>query len=260
MTRDPDLSAQAAAHLRSAMAAGLPLVGRSPHLKHPGGPAAPPPEAPPDRVREAVPGPTGTDAAWTNSAEVLAAVVQEVAACQACRLCEQRTKTVPGTGHPGARLVFVGEGPGANEDRTGEPFVGRAGELLTRIIQAIGLEREQVYITNVVKCRPPGNRNPQPDEIAACAGYLERQLLAIRPDVICALGKPAALSLLGLPPTTPIGRIRGTFQDWKGIPVMPTYHPAYLLRNPAEKRTVWEDMKKVRDRLNGPLNGEGELT
>ncbi len=226
---------QALPHLEDALSAGLPLLPRRPKAR--AVPAQPVQLAPPA-------GP---------AAEVLAAVTAEVASCRSCRLCEARTRTVPGVGNPAARLIFVGEGPGAEEDRTGEPFVGAAGELLTKIIDAMGLKRSDVYITNVVKCRPPENRTPQADEIAACQGYLLRQLSAIQPKVICALGKPAALSLLGLSPATAISKIRGTFHDWHGIPLMPTYHPAYLLRNPAEKRAVWEDMKRVRDFL-------GELT
>ncbi len=152
-----------------------------------------------------------------------------------------------GDGDLRARLMFIGEGPGAEEDRTGLPFVGRAGELLTRIIQAIGMERAQVYIANIVKCRPPGNREPQPDEVAACRGYLEAQIDAIRPLVVVALGRVAAQTLLGN--NTPIGKMRGQWFEVRGVPVMVTYHPAALLRNPAFKRPTWEDMQQVRDRL-----------
>jgi DNA polymerase len=137
----------------------------------------------------------------------------------------------------------VGEGPGNDEDLKGEPFVGRAGELLTRIIQAMNLTREQVYICNIVKCRPPGNRNPLPDEIETCSPFLDRQLMAIKPLFICALGKVAAQTLLNT--TSPISRLRGQFLDYMGIPVLPTYHPAYLLRNPEKKRDVWEDVQKL---------------
>jgi DNA polymerase len=171
----------------------------------------------------------------------------EVAECRRCRLCEGRNRTVFGDGDLRARLMFIGEGPGAEEDRTGLPFVGRAGELLTRIIQAIGMERAQVYIANIVKCRPPGNREPQPDEVAACRGYLEAQIDAIRPLVLVALGRVAAQTLLGN--DTPIGKMRGQWFEVRGVPVMVTYHPAALLRNPAFKRPTWEDMQQVRDRL-----------
>jgi DNA polymerase len=145
-------------------------------------------------------------------------------------------------------LVFAGEGPGADEDRQGLPFVGAAGQLLTKIIQAIGLTREEVYICNVVKCRPPGNRTPTAEEQATCGPFLDRQLDIIAPEVIVALGKTAANDLLGLE-EVPLGRLRGRFHPRGEAVVMPTYHPAYLLRNPSAKRAVWEDMKKVRDRL-----------
>jgi DNA polymerase len=148
-----------------------------------------------------------------------------------------------GAGSAGAKLVFVGEGPGYDEDQKGEPFVGAAGQLLTRIIQAIGLTREQVYICNIVKCRPPSNRNPMSDEIEACLPFLQRQLRSIRPDIICALGTVAAQTLLDT--KTSISRLRGRFHDGIGTKVLPTYHPAFLLRNPEKKRDVWEDMKKV---------------
>jgi DNA polymerase len=152
-----------------------------------------------------------------------------------------------GVGNSDARLMFVGEGPGADEDEKGEPFVGRAGQLLTQIIKAMGLERDDVYIANVVKCRPPGNRNPEPDEIDACSPFLQAQIASIRPTVIVALGKFAAQTLLKT--ETPISRLRGQFHLRDGIAVMPTFHPSYLLRNPAAKREVWEDMKIVMKKL-----------
>jgi len=161
--------------------------------------------------------------------------------CQRCPLSRARNQIVFGQGDPRARLVFVGEGPGRDEDLQGAPFVGAAGELLTRIIAAIRLRREQVFICNVVKCRPPGNRTPQPDEIATCRPFLERQIECIRPDFIVALGTVAAQTLLQT--DQPISRLRGRFHDFRGIRLLPTYHPAYLLRNPAKKRDVWEDMK-----------------
>lgn len=163
--------------------------------------------------------------------------------CQRCKLCKERTNIVFGTGDPDARLMFVGEGPGYDEDQQGEPFVGKAGQLLTKIIQAINLTREKVYICNIIKCRPPGNRNPAPDEIKACFPFLEGQLDAIKPDFICALGTFATQTLLDT--VEPISKLRGRFFDLRGIKVMPTYHPAYLLRNPEKKRDVWEDMKKL---------------
>ena len=168
--------------------------------------------------------------------------------CRRCKLHAGRTNIVFGVGSPLARLMFVGEGPGADEDQQGEPFVGRAGQLLTQIIKAMGLGREDVYIANVVKCRPPGNRNPEPDEIEACSPFLQAQIASIRPTVIVALGKFAAQTLLQT--ETPISRLRGQFHTLDGVAVMPTFHPSYLLRNPAAKREVWEDMKMVMQRLS----------
>jgi uracil-DNA glycosylase family 4 len=182
-------------------------------------------------------------------AAALGAMAEVVAACRRCRLCEGRQKTVFGSGDPHADLMFIGEGPGAEEDRQGLPFVGRAGELLTRIIEAIGMTRDQVYIANIVKCRPPGNRDPQPDEVAACRPYLERQIALVRPRLLVALGRIAAQTLLGN--DLPIGRMRGQWFEVLGVPLMVTYHPAALLRNPALKRPTWEDMQQVRDRLQG---------
>jgi uracil-DNA glycosylase len=167
---------------------------------------------------------------------------QEVAACRCCaELAATRTQTVFGVGNPKARLCFLGEAPGADEDKQGEPFVGRAGQLLTKIIEACTLSRSDVFILNVLKCRPPGNRTPLPDEVANCRGFLDRQLQQIQPEYICCLGAVAAQTLLQT--DTPISRMRGKFFDYQGISVMCTYHPAYLLRNPAAKKDVWEDMK-----------------
>jgi uracil-DNA glycosylase family 4 len=171
-------------------------------------------------------------------------------ACMRCKLCHLgRSQTVFGVGHPRARLMFVGEAPGEEEDKRGEPFVGRAGQLLTKIIEAIGLSREQVYIANVIKCRPPNNRNPEPDEVAACEPFLFRQIDVIQPSVIVPLGKFAAQCLLKT--TDPITRLRGRRFDYRGTTLIPTFHPAYLLRNPSAKREVWEDMKLVRAILQG---------
>ncbi|HUD72247.1 MAG TPA: uracil-DNA glycosylase [Dongiaceae bacterium] len=173
----------------------------------------------------------------------LQALRDELGDCTRCRLSEKRTNVVFGVGSPGARLMFVGEGPGADEDAQGEPFVGRAGQLLTKIIEAMGLTRRDVYIANIVKCRPPENRVPLPDEVATCSPFLMRQIGIIRPRVIVCLGTPSAQTLLGTRET--ITRLRGAFREIAGIRVMPTFHPAYLLRNPAAKREVWEDMKQV---------------
>lgn len=179
---------------------------------------------------------------------------ERIGDCTRCRLCEGRTNLVFGTGDPGADVVFVGEAPGRDEDLQGEPFVGRAGKLLTRIIQAMGFDREQVYICNVLKCRPPGNRDPLPDEVATCRPFLEEQISIIDPSVICALGGFAARALLG--DDTRISRVRGIFHDFHGTPLMPTFHPSYLLRNPGAKKDVWEDIQKVMKELGLPLPGE----
>jgi DNA polymerase len=171
----------------------------------------------------------------------LAEVREELGECTRCKLHRHRTQIVFGVGNPKAGLVFVGEAPGADEDAQGEPFVGRAGQLLTKIIQAMGMQREDVYICNIIKCRPPNNRTPETEEILACQPFLVKQLQAIHPKFICALGGPAAQTLLRT--KEPISRLRGRFYDFHGIPLLPTYHPAFLLRNPHEKKTVWEDMK-----------------
>ena len=171
----------------------------------------------------------------------LSQVREELGECTRCKLHRGRKNIVFGVGDPKAWLVFVGEAPGADEDDQGEPFVGRAGQLLTRIIEAMKLTRDQVYICNIIKCRPPGNRNPEPDEIASCEPFLIGQLQAIKPKLICALGNFATQILLRT--KEPISKLRGRFHSYQGIPVLPTFHPAYLLRNPYEKKTVWEDMK-----------------
>lgn len=173
----------------------------------------------------------------------LEAVRTELGDCRRCPLGVLRHRLVFGEGNPSAELVFVGEAPGADEDAQGRPFVGRAGQLLTKIITAMGLKREDVYICNILKCRPPGNRNPLPDEIAACEPFLIRQLGAIRPRVICAMGSIAAHALLKS--EAPISVLRGRFHSYQGIPLMPTYHPAYLLRNPGAKKQVWEDVQLI---------------
>ena len=177
-------------------------------------------------------------------------VRRDLGDCKRCKLCSGRKNLVFGVGNPKARLVFVGEGPGAEEDNQGIPFVGAAGQLLTKMIAAMGYVRDEVYICNVVKCRPPGNRNPEPDEIAACQPFLEAQLGAIRPSVIVTLGKFAAQTLLRT--DTPITRLRGQWREYVGIPLMPTFHPAYLLRNPAEKKSAWTDLQAVMARFPKP--------
>ncbi|MEI8189523.1 MAG: uracil-DNA glycosylase [candidate division NC10 bacterium] len=174
-------------------------------------------------------------------------VREELGECTRCKLHRTRTQIVFGVGNPKADLVFVGEAPGADEDAQGEPFVGRAGQLLTKIIEAMGMRREDVYICNILKCRPPNNRPPEADEILACQPFLLKQLQAIGPKFICALGGPATQTLLQS--KVAISHLRGKFSDFHGIPLLPTFHPAYLLRNPSEKKTVWEDMKLLMQRM-----------
>jgi DNA polymerase len=176
---------------------------------------------------------------------LLAALKAEVACCRRCpQLAAARTQTVFGTGSPEARLMFIGEAPGAEEDRTGEPFVGRAGQLLTDMItKGMGLTRGEVYIANILKSRPPENRNPLPDEVAHCLPYLERQIAIIRPEYICLLGATAAQALLET--ALSVGRLRGRWHRYRGIPTVVTYHPAYLLRNPASKKDAWEDLQML---------------
>jgi DNA polymerase len=184
----------------------------------------------------------------------LLAVRERLGDCSRCKLGPTRTRLVFGVGSPEAELMFVGEGPGEDEDRQGEPFVGRAGQLLTKMIEAMGYRREQVYIANVVKCRPPGNRNPEPDEIEACEPFLRAQIDAIRPRVVVALGKFAAQTLLR--DTSPISRLRGRWFQYEGVRLMPTFHPAYLLRSPHEKVRAWEDLQLVMKELGKPV-GKG---
>lgn len=201
-------------------------------------PAAIPPPAPEGPPLSPLHG-TGSDA--------LLSIRRAMGECSRCGLCESRSRIVFGTGNPRARLVFVGEGPGAEEDAQGVPFVGAAGQLLTRMIEAMGLRREDVYICNVVKCRPPGNRNPAPAEVEACEPFLREQLRAIGPEVIVALGKFAAQVLLR--EETPITRLRGRWRTYEGIDLLPTFHPAYLLRSPEEKGKAWADLQLVMARL-----------
>jgi uracil-DNA glycosylase family 4 len=183
----------------------------------------------------------------TGSPATLDEVRQELGDCQRCKLAKTRKTIVFGQGNPRAALMFVGEAPGADEDEQGLAFVGKAGQLLTKIIEAMGMTREDVFIANILKCRPPQNRNPEPDEVLACHPFLEKQIAAIQPKVIVGLGKFGAQWLLKT--MEPITRLRGRLGQFQGITVMPTYHPAYLLRNPGSKKEVWEDMKVVRDIL-----------
>lgn len=199
--------------------------------------------APPMTASPALPAPRAAAEPRATPTIQLAQLAASVRDCQRCRLHQGRTQVVFGSGNPEAELVFVGEAPGHDEDVQGEPFVGAAGQLLTRIIEAMGLRREQVYILNVIKCRPPHNRNPQPDELAACWPILQEQLACLQPKVICALGTFAAQTLLQTEET--ISRLRGRFHPLGTLQVMPTYHPAALLRHPQYKRPVWEDMQRI---------------
>lgn len=212
-------------------------------------------------VPSVVPGSVPTQQASTPSESpleqrrlALQVLAQEVAGCHKCpELVASRTKTVFADGVPGVELCFIGEAPGADEDAQGLPFVGAAGQLLNKIIAACGLKREEVYICNILKCRPPGNRTPLPNEAANCRGFLERQLDLVQPKFICALGSCAAQNLLST--TVSIGKLRGKFHDYRGVPVLVTYHPAYLLphRNPDKKKDVWEDMKMLLARMGRPV-------
>jgi len=180
-------------------------------------------------------------------AQGLEAIRAEIGDCQRCKLAPKRTNIVFGSGSPNAELVFVGEAPGYDEDQQGLPFVGRAGQLLTKIIESINLKREEVYICNVLKCRPPENRNPEPDEVASCNPFLKKQLATIRPKIVCCLGTFAAQTVIQT--TSSISKLRGQFFDIDGMRVIATFHPAYLLRSPDKKREVWEDMKQIRAEL-----------
>ncbi len=205
--------------------------------------------------------PASTAASAEQQAQLQELDVSQVTSCKKCQLCETRTRTVFGQGSANARLVFVGEAPGYEEDQKGLAFVGRAGQLLTKMIVAMGLTREDVFICNVLKCRPPNNRTPAADEIAACSPYLFEQLQIIQPEIVCALGAPAAQTLLGTKEA--IGRLRGRFHDFYTsgaptigdcVPLMPTYHPAYLLRSPGEKKKTWADLQLIMAKLGLPAS------
>ena len=235
-------------HLKFAKSLGVAGVSRDPAWRRRSNPAsAAAPEAGPAADVE-----SGLNSArvqmFSSQSEALAAIRADIGDCTRCKLHTLgRRQIVFGVGNPGADLMFVGEAPGADEDIQGEPFVGRAGQLLTKIIAAIGLAREDVYIANVIKCRPPQNRNPEPDEVETCEPFLFKQIDAIKPKVIVALGKFGAQTLLRT--LDPISRLRGRVFDYRGAKLIPTFHPAYLLRNPASKREVWEDMKLVKKLL-----------
>ena len=252
--------------LASARAGGSPVsapAGSAPS-------AAPPREtpAPAARVTETLPPPGVPGPAapvllpWQREPgeyESLGELHDAFAACERCELGKVRKNFVFGVGNPNAGVMFVGEAPGRDEDLQGEPFVGAAGQLLNKIIGAIGFTREEVYIANILKCRPPGNRDPRPEEIASCEPILRRQIEQIQPLIICTLGAFAARTLLGV--TSGISRLRGKLHEYHGTPLIPTYHPAALLRNPAWKRPTWEDVQRLRqeyDRLRGETSSDGE--
>lgn len=256
MSDEPlDWRRQMLGHLESLRAAGVAWLPNAPPLSPGSIPtAARTPEtaaAPrPNFVVAAAPAGSSLD----QRRQALQLLADEVKGCMKCsELCSTRTQTVFADGSAAAELCFIGEAPGADEDAQGLPFVGQAGQLLNKIIAACGLKREEVYICNILKCRPPGNRAPLPNEAANCRGFLERQLELVQPKFICALGGSAAMNLLQT--TTPIGKLRGRFHDWHGIPVMVTYHPAYLLphRAPEKKKDVWEDMKMLLAKMGRPI-------
>ncbi|TWT88632.1 Uracil DNA glycosylase superfamily protein [Pseudobythopirellula maris] len=224
--------------------AALPSAAEAPTAPPPA--PSPAPTSPREEMPKRAPAAPAIKPVEISKARTLKVLSQEVADCTACtELAATRTQTVFGVGDPKARLCFMGEAPGADEDRLGEPFVGRSGQLLTKIIEACTLSRDEVYILNVLKCRPPGNRNPAPEESAACRRFLIRQLELIKPEYLCLLGAVAAHNLLET--NTPIGKLRGKTHDFRGIKVVCTYHPAYLLRNPPAKKDAWEDMKRLMD-------------
>jgi len=257
---EADVARQARQHLDSLRAAGVEWLPAAPEPtaqpRPEPAPAAPPPSPPvidsgtqKEILFEAEGTATQTPEERRQELTVLAEVVSRCTRCSV--LAAARTQTVFGVGAVDAELCFIGEAPGSEEDRKGEPFVGPAGQLLDRIIAACGMKREQVYICNILRCRPPGNRLPLPDEAHNCREYLERTLELVRPKFICCLGACAAQNLLGS--TLSIGRLRGRFHDYRGIPVLCTYHPAYLLRNPGAKKDVWDDMKKLLARMGRPV-------
>lgn len=215
-------------------------------------PAAGAPEAPEEPAPAAPTAAAVPAAPPTRPGRTLEAIAASIAECRVCGLCETRTNTVPGQGAADARLMFVGEAPGYNEDQEGLAFVGKAGQLLSKMITAMGLEREQVFIANVLKCRPPENRDPAPDEVEACFHYLLEQIDAVAPDVICTLGGHATNNLLER--SDSMSRMRGRVFDFEGRKLVPTYHPSYLLRTPSAKRAAWEDLQVVMKLLGLPVS------
>jgi len=234
VTDRDEVRRQAVGHLQRLQAEGLMSIPL-------------PPRVATVNARDASAGEAAPDALAVAAARTLAGIERESLGCTLCTLCEERNKVVFGVGDPNARLMFIGEGPGRDEDLQGEPFVGAAGQLLNRILAAMGLRREEVYIANTVKCRPPRNRNPEPAELAACRPYLLEQVRLVDPELIVVLGRVAMQAVLET--DAPLGRMRGRFHDWDGVPVACTYHPAYLLRRPEDKGKTWDDMRAVMERL-----------
>ncbi|MFQ3651443.1 MAG: uracil-DNA glycosylase [Gemmataceae bacterium] len=237
----------------SALAAGsVSAAGLAPQAVPTSAPAPSPVAIQPSLFAAVEPAEVSTDLEQRRVA--LHLLAEKVAACTRCpQLAATRTQTVFGVGPLGAELCFVGEAPGADEDRVGEPFVGAAGQLLNRIIAACGMKREEVYICNILRCRPPGNRTPTPEEAAHCREYLEETIRLVQPKFLCALGGTATKYLLGI--DTGITKLRGRWLDYRGIPVMATFHPSYLLRNPEAKKEVWADMKLLLARMGKPIPG-----
>ncbi|MBR1837385.1 MAG: uracil-DNA glycosylase [Kiritimatiellae bacterium] len=228
-----------------AASGGSPAAPAAPAVPPPPSPALSPSPAPVPRPA-ASPAPVGAPA---DASGALAGIAAQIAACKACGLADTRTLPVPGEGNPASpEVMFVGEAPGRDEDVAGRPFVGRAGKLLDKMIAAMGFAREEVFIANVVKCRPPDNRTPTPGEMACCVAFLKSQIAVVRPKTLVALGATAVRGLLG-DPSASISRLRGIWTSFEGIPLMPTFHPAYLLRAPAAKRIAWDDLKLVLARL-----------
>ena len=237
-----------ASHLQYLKEEGVQSVAANPETVRRLGTAAAPEVAPTRRGPASPLQPAAGNAAASDTAPGLKEIAAEVAVCTKCPLHKTRTRTVPGQGSAAPEIMFIGEGPGYDEDQQGLAFVGRAGQLLTKIIEAMGLTRDQVFIGNIVKCRPPENRKPLPDEMSACLPYLRAQIERLKPKVIVALGATSVQGLLGIE-TVGITKMRGQWMSYQGIDLMPTFHPAYLLRNPPAKKEVWEDMKAVLARL-----------
>ena len=245
---------EARAYLTWASDAGLGILAAAAVAPQPAASAYVPaparlqgPAQDPASARAPAQDPTETAIASRLKLPTLQQVRDDLGECTRCKLHKTRTKIVFGSGEAHARLMFVGEAPGEDEDLQGEPFIGKAGQLLTKMIEAMGLSRETVYICNTVKCRPPNNRNPEPDELGSCEPFLKGQLAAVKPEVIVTLGKFAAQALLR--DQTPISRLRGIWREYQGIALMPTFHPAYLLRSPGEKGKVWGDLQDVMKKL-----------